>query len=418
MQLDFNDTMTETQTAPVEEDLKLKEASKNPGNEAIEIDDDDMEEGELTESENEDQEELSKEAAEETAPPEAEMLENKENNEKKSSSSPSKSSRHSEKSSSKDKDSQKDKDSKSSRLKKELDAEEEKKRLLKEKLRQLERQMADEDDDFDEDDEDDNFPSNRKRRNSSTGSEKSRSKSPKRRYLIYFIQCCHILAFSCNALRCLYTIKIVVQRFVCLSVKSQRANYFPSNRKRRKSSTGFEKSPSKYPKCRLMSEFNFEDNRFILHDFYLKLCSATTPSAGLFFRKISARADLVPKMSEISLKLTILKDFFIRIFSENDQVPKIKVAEVRKGENIVLDVIEITRKIMKKNSEFANSLCSENVQKVQKDALFHMTVTHLRLWNYANSTFWKDVRKKKNACICTKAFPANIFILVTGNYFS
>ena len=46
---------------------------------------------------------------------------------------------------------------------------------------QLERQMADEDDDFDEDDEDDNFPSNRKRRNSSTGSEKSRSKSPKRR---------------------------------------------------------------------------------------------------------------------------------------------------------------------------------------------------------------------------------------------
>merc|ERR1712083_53348 len=55
---------------------------------------------------------------------------------------------------------------------------------------------------------------------------------------------------------------------------------------------------------------------------------------------------------------------------ENDQVPKIKVAEVRKGENIVLDVIEIARKIMKKNSEFANSLCSENVQKVQKDALF------------------------------------------------
>ena len=45
MQLDFNaTTMTETQTAPVEEDLKLKEASKNP-NEAIEIDDDDMEEG-------------------------------------------------------------------------------------------------------------------------------------------------------------------------------------------------------------------------------------------------------------------------------------------------------------------------------------------------------------------------------------
>ena len=44
MQLDFNATMTETQTAPVEEDLKLKEASKNP-NEAIEIDDDDMEEG-------------------------------------------------------------------------------------------------------------------------------------------------------------------------------------------------------------------------------------------------------------------------------------------------------------------------------------------------------------------------------------
>ena len=112
------------------------------------------------------------------------------------------------------------------------------------------------------------------------------------------------------------------------------------------------------------------------------------------------------------------KDFFIRIFSENDQVPKIKVAEVRKGENIVLDVIEIARKIMKKNSEFANSLCSENVQKVQKDALFHMTVTHPRLWNYVNSTFWKDVRKKKNACTCTKAFPANIFILVTGNYFS
>ena len=91
---------------------------------------------------------------------------------------------------------------------------------------------------------------------------------------------------------------------------------------------------------------------------------------------------------------------------------------MRKGENIVLDVIEIARKIMKKNLEFANSLCSENVQKVQKDALFHMTVTHPRLWNYANSTFWKDVRKKKNACTCTKAFPANIFILVTGNYFS
>ena len=78
--------------------------------------------GELTESEDEDQNELPKEAAEETVPPEAEMLENKENNERrKSSSSPSKSSRHSEKSSSKD--SQKDKDSKSSRLKKELDAE-------------------------------------------------------------------------------------------------------------------------------------------------------------------------------------------------------------------------------------------------------------------------------------------------------
>ena len=68
--------------------------------------------------------------------------------------------------------------------------------------------------------------------------------------------------------------------------------------------------------------------------------------------------------------------------------------------------------------EFANSLCSENVQKVQKDALFHMTVTHPRLWNCANSTFWKDVRKKKNACTCTKASPANIFILVTGNCFS
>ena len=133
---------------------------------------------------------------------------------------------------------------------------------------------------------------------------------------------------------------------------------------------------------------------------------------NLFFREISARADLLPNIFKI-----YNEDFFIRIFSENDQVPKIKVAEVRKGENIVLDVIEIARKIMKKNLEFANSLCSENVQKVQKDALFHMTVTHPRLWNYANSTFWKDVRKKKNACICTKAFPANIFILVTGNYF-
>jgi hypothetical protein len=92
---------------------------------------------------------------------------------------------------------------------------------------------------------------------------------------------------------------------------------------------------------------------------------------------------------------------------------------VRKGENIVLDAQdEIEREAMVSKLKFANSLCSENVQKVQKDALFHMTVTHPRLWNYANSTFWKDVRKKKNACICTKAFPANIFILVTGNYFS
>ena len=199
------------------------------------------------------------------------MLENKENNEKrKSSSSPSKSSRHSEKSSSKD--SQKDKDSKSSRLKKELDAEEEKKRLLKEKLRQLERQMADEDEDFDEDDEDDNFPSNRKRRNSSTGSEKSRSKSPKRRYLnSKYILYNGVIFWRFHAVCCLYSIKIVVQRFVCFSVKSQRANYFPSNRKRRKSSTGSEKSHSKYPKCRLISKFDFLKNRL-----YLKSCSTAT----------------------------------------------------------------------------------------------------------------------------------------------
>merc|ERR1719350_671161 len=95
--------------------------------------------------------------------------------------------------------------------------------------------------------------------------------------------------------------------------------------------------------------------------------------------------------------------------AENDQVPKIKVAEVRKGENIVPDVIEIARKIMKKNSEFANSLCSENVQKVQKDALFHMTVTHPRLWNYVNSTFWKDVRKKEKCLYLHKGFPCKYF---------
>merc|ERR1719367_2573457 len=66
-----------------------------------------------------------------------------------------------------------------SRLKKELDAEEEKKRLLKEKLRQLERQMADDDDEDEEDYESDDQQKSNNRKRKSTSPDRSRS--PKRR---------------------------------------------------------------------------------------------------------------------------------------------------------------------------------------------------------------------------------------------
>ena len=52
-------------------------------------------------------------------------------------------------------------------------------------------------------------------------------------------------------------------------------------------------------------------NQSLVPDFCLKSCSAAT---CLFFREISAHADLLPKTSEISSKLTILKVFYSNLF--------------------------------------------------------------------------------------------------------
>jgi len=139
--------------------------------EAIDVDanDEDLEEGEITD----DEEEVSEAAAAAEAAEREAAEKASEDVDKDKENKDSKKSRSSRR--------DKSRDRKSSRLKKELDAEEEKKRLLKEKLRQLERQMADDDDedfDDDEDEDEDGFPS-RKRRSSS--SDKSRSRSPKRR---------------------------------------------------------------------------------------------------------------------------------------------------------------------------------------------------------------------------------------------
>jgi hypothetical protein len=107
-----------------------------------------------------------------------------------------------------------------------------------------------------------------------------------------------------------------------------------------------------------------------------------------------------------------------RILSEVVLVPPKGANELRASGKVEIqsDAANEIRRNLKK-PKCAKCSCWANVQRVQNGVHFHMMPNQPKLWNCANFIYWNDVQREKNAFICTRAFPANTFILVIGTKF-